>query len=77
MDERKFTISKDTMIPLGMVITICAGVVWISSALSDINYKLETLNTKLEQQWTISDMENWSLRLKMQNPELDVPEVNQ
>lgn len=77
MDERKFTLTKDTMIPLGMVISICAGVVWISSALSDINYKLETLNSKLEQQWTKADMENWSLRLKMNNPELDIPEVDQ
>jgi hypothetical protein len=77
MDERKFTLTKDTMIPLGMVISICAGVVWISSALSDINYKLETLNSKLEQQWTKADMENWSLRLKMNNPELQIPEVNQ
>lgn len=75
MDQRKVTLSKDTMIPLGMVITICAGVVWISSALSDINYKLETLNTKLEQQWTISDMENWALRLEMLNPDLEIPEV--
>ena len=77
MDERKFTISKDTLIPLGMVIYICAGVVWISSALSDINHKLEVLNSKLEQQWTKSDMENWSLRLKMSNPELQIPEVDQ
>ena len=76
MEERKFTLTKDTMIPLGMVISICAGVVWISSALSDINYKLETLNTRLEQQWTKADMENWSLRLKMRNPELEVPEVD-
>ena len=76
MDERKFTLTMDTMIPLGMVISICAVVVWISSALSDINYKLESFNTKLEQQWTIADMENWSLRLKMQNPDLEIPEVD-
>jgi hypothetical protein len=71
--EKKMTISKETLMPLGMVIAICGGVVWISTQLTSINYKLDMLEDKLEDQWTSRDMENWSLRLKMENPEIQIP----
>jgi len=71
--EKKFFVSKDTMLPLGMVISICTGVVWISTQLNKIDYKLDTLERKLEDQWTRRDMENWALRLKMENPEIKLP----
>ena len=74
-ENKKITISKETLMPLGMVIALCAGVVWISSQLNDINYKLDTLESKLEDQWTVRDMENWGLRLKMSNPEISIPGV--
>ena len=34
---------------------------------------IHMLEDKLEDQWTTRDMENWGLRLKMENPEIDVP----
>jgi hypothetical protein len=71
--EKKMTISKETLMPLGMVIAICGGVVWISTQLTSINYKLDMLENKLEDQWTSRDMENWSLRLKMENPDIQIP----
>jgi len=61
--------------PLGMVIALCSGVVWISSQLTSINYKLDALESKLEDNWTNSDMENWGLRLKLQNPTVIVPDT--
>ena len=73
MEGKKSLISKDTLMPLGMVVTVCAGVVWISSQLNSINYKLDALESKLEDQWTRRDMENWSLKLKLQNPEITLP----
>jgi len=73
--EKKLTISKETLMPLGMVIALCSGVVWISSQLTNINYKLDMLESKLEDQWTVRDMENWGLRLKMSNPEIEIPGV--
>ncbi len=62
--------------PLGLVIAICGGVLWISTQLSGINYKLDMLETKLQDQWTNRDMVNWGLRLKMGNPELSIPEID-
>ena len=73
MEGKKSLINKDTLMPLGMVVTICAGVVWISSQLNSINYKLDALESKLEDQWTRRDMENWSLKLKLQNPNITLP----
>ena len=71
----KSLITKETLMPLGMVITLCAGVVWISTQLNNINYKLDALETKLEDQWTKRDMENWGLKLKLENPEIIIPVI--
>ena len=71
--ERKTFITKDTLMPLGMVIALCGGVVWISTQLTNINYKLDMLEGKLEDQWTKRDMENWGLKLKMGNPDITIP----
>jgi len=73
--EKKTLLGKDTLMPLGMVIALCGGVVWISTQLTNINYKLDMLEEKLEDQWTKRDMENWGLKLKLENPELTVPEL--
>jgi len=75
-NDKKTVIGKDTLIPLGMVIAICSGVVWMISQLDSINYKLEIIDEKMINHWTTQDMENWGLRLKMENPELKIPVVN-
>jgi hypothetical protein len=74
--DKKTLITKDTLMPLGMVIAICGGVIWISTQLSGINYKLDMLEGKLEDQWTKRDMENWGLKLQMGNPEIKIPKLN-
>ncbi len=73
--DKKTFITKDTLMPLGMVIALCGGVVWISTQLSGINYKLDMLEGKLEDQWTKRDMENWGLKLKMGNPDITIPNL--
>ena len=74
--DKKYTLSKETLMPLGMVIMLCGGVVWISTQLSKIHYKLDELETSLEDQWTKRDMENWGLKLKLENPEIEIPSVD-
>ena len=73
--DKKTFITKDTLMPLGMVIALCGGVVWISTQLTNINYKLDMLEGKLEDQWTKRDMENWGLKLKMGNPDITIPKL--
>ena len=70
------TISKETLMPLGMVIALCGGVVWISNQLSLIHNKLELLESSLEEQWTKRDMENWGLKLKLENPDIQIPSID-
>ena len=74
--DKKTFITKDTLMPLGMVLALCGGVVWISTQLTNINYKLDMLEGKLEDQWTKRDMENWGLKLKMGNPEIKIPNLD-
>mgnify|MGYP003654418391 FL=1 len=71
--DKKTFITKDTLMPLGMVIALCGGVVWISTQLTNINYKLDMLEEKLEDNWTRRDMENWGLKLRMENPDIGIP----
>ena len=74
-NDKKVIFSKDTLMPLGMVLSLCAGVIWISNELSTINHKLDSLEGKLEDQWTHRDMENWGLKLKLQNPAIEIPNL--
>jgi hypothetical protein len=76
MSDKKVIIGKETLVPLGMVLAICSGVVWMISQLDSIHYKLQTIDEKMVNHWTKQDMENWGLRLKMENPELKIPVVN-
>ena len=68
-------ISKDTLMPVSFVVTLVARLFWMSSKLTDIEIKLDKMETKLEDQWSSTEMENWSLKLKMANPTIDIPEV--
>ena len=74
-ENKKYAISKETLMPLGMVIALCGGVVWISTQLTNINYKLDMLEDSLEEQWTKRDMDNWGLKLKLKNPEIEIPSI--
>ena len=71
----KSILSKDTLMPMSFVITLFAGLMWLNSKLTDITVKLDQMETKLEDQWSSTEMENWSLRLKMANPTIEIPEV--
>jgi len=76
MSDKKVILGKETLVPLGMVLAICSGVVWMISQLDSIHYKLQTIDEKMINHWTKQDMENWGLRLKMENPTLTVPQVD-
>ena len=76
-ETKKMMLSKETLMPLGMVIALCGGVVWISTQLTNINHKLDALEEKLEDQWTYRDMENWGLKLKLQNPDITIPTLDE
>lgn len=61
--------------PMSFAISLVIGTFWLSSKLSDIQVQLDKVEGKLEDQWSSTEMENWSLKLKMANPEIEIPEV--
>ena len=72
---KRSVISKETLLPISLVFILCAGVVWINSTLLEINYKLDTIEEKLEDKFTRSEMDKWILRFQLENPEISIPEV--
>ena len=75
MADLKNVISQKTLLPVGLVAAIMGGVLWINSTLMDIDFKLQTIELKLENSFTKTEMENWSLRLPMANSELEIPSI--
>jgi len=73
--QKKSVISKETLLPMSLVLLLCTGVVWINSTLLEINYKLDTIEEKLEDKFTRSVMDKWILRFQLENPEINIPEV--
>jgi len=76
MDESTRTIlDRDTLMPMSFAISLIIGTFWLSSKLTDIEVKVDKVESKLEDQWSSTEMENWSLKLKMANPEIEIPTV--
>ena len=75
MDRSQTILSKETLMPMSFAISLVIGTFWLSSKLSDIQVQLDKVEGKLEDQWSSTEMENWSLKLKMANPTIEIPEV--
>jgi hypothetical protein len=73
--EKKSILSNETLMPMSFAISLVIGTFWLSSKLTDIEVKVDKVESKLQDQWSSTEMENWSLKLKMANPEIDIPEV--
>ena len=74
-NPNKLAINKDTLVPLGFVVTVCAAAIWLNTQLNSINHKLDMLESNFSDQWTKRDMENWALKFKLENPNIILPEV--
>ena len=61
---------------MSLVGAICAGVIWINSTLIAIDFKLQAIELELEKEFTKTEMENWILRFKMENPEMIIPDAS-
>jgi len=72
------TITERTKVPIGLmvscVITLAGTALWLNTSLAKIEHRLITIETRLLDRWTASDMRVWTLKLKMENPSLNIPE---
>lgn len=66
-------------IKVGLVVSILVPTVtmvwWLSAQFSEVNNKLIRVEDHLVDQWSKADMENWALKLKLKNQELEIPNV--
>lgn len=81
---RKTVLTKETLVPVSALCAIC-WIVWAaadkwnstqeqtSRSLLLIDQRLGTIEAKLLDRWTGTDMENWTLRLQIENPTVKVP----
>ena len=72
----KRAITQDTFVSVGIVLSLLAGVWWLSESLHRIDSRLMSIELRIENRWTYSDMKIWSQGLQIKNPSLFVPEVN-
>ena len=83
-------LSKDTLIPvglvLGVVIAVSSAAVWLNTKLQSLDYQMSSLQMKIDtiqhhldvassDRWTNRDMKLWVQILKAKNPNLEVPKI--
>jgi len=71
----RVVLNKDTLVPISFVVMLFAGMFWMSNKFTAIQIKLDQMERKIDDQWSATEMENWSLKLKLANPDIEIPEV--
>ncbi len=66
-------VSKETLLPLGFVIVLIGGVLWMDRRLSRIEYQLETIVARDGDRWSETDMKHWAELLEVSNPGMTIP----
>ncbi len=78
-------ISKETLLPVGFVLLLLTGALWLNNQLVGLNHSLDLIDIKLEgieadlqrgvnDRWRGMDMKVWTLLLEARNPALDIPD---
>ncbi len=78
----RIRIDRETLMPLGVVISLLAGAWWIGVRMSDVQHEVALLRRDLSQMQTISadaltrrEWRAWVALLRAQNPALTIPEL--
>ncbi len=71
-------LNKQTLLPLGFVLLIVAGVLLVNNRLMRIEFRLtsieDSMRRQMDDRWRTADMKSWALLLEAKNPLLDIPE---
>ena len=88
-DKRKDILSPATLVPLGVVVGCCISVIiavlkfhgWISGQFDALSAEIRDLKAITQHingnRWTSQDQEIFSLRLKLNNNTITVPDVGE
>lgn len=78
-------ISKSTLLPIGFVLVLLGGALWLNNKLVNLDHSLDLIDLRLkgieedlargiDDRWRGADMKVWAMLLKAENPELVVPD---
>lgn len=85
-EERRKILDTATLVPLGIVVTVCGGIlgggIWlndkfgeIATSFTTVNFRLEKIEERIAYPWTIERMRSWRDLLAATNPGISVPQV--
>lgn len=76
--EEKAEINEKTRVPIGLAVccigAFIGGALWLNNSLNRIDQRLQSMETRMSDRWTASNMKIWALQLRLENPSLRVPE---
>ena len=87
--QKKHILSPTTLVPLGIVVTCCVSVIiavlkfhgWISGQFASLSAEIKDLKDVTQHmngnRWTAQDQEIFSLRLKLNNNSLVIPDIGE
>lgn len=74
-------INDKTVMPLSWVIAIVTafigGALWINNSLNRIDNRLASMEVRVSDRWTGSDMKLWVAKLRIENPTLKIPATHE
>jgi len=77
-DMSESELNEKTKLPLGLVVAcigaFLGGALWINNSLNKIDNRLASMEARVSDRWTESDMRIWTMQLRMDNPNLKIPE---
>jgi len=77
--QRGATDLAQSYIPILQFLVVCGGVFGAGTWFNRIETKIESIESTLEKvfldRWSATDMEHWAEVLKVQNPNMTLPEV--
>jgi hypothetical protein len=71
------TLSKNTLMPLGLVISALGVIVWLTTLFNMTNAKLDLLIETQQTHWTKVDQRLFALELQLLNPTMLIPTVRE
>lgn len=73
-------LNEKTKVPLGLVVAaimaFIGGALWINNSLNQIRSELALIKFGVNNTLSSRDMELWIMKLRLENPNLKVPELN-
>ena len=77
MTDSRPILSKEALVPVGAVVTICAGILtlhlWLDQRFDSIEDRLDRIELVGEDRFRASDMKLWMAEFARHNPDVTVP----